>query len=250
MQLSLARFGFLSLKKSPPLKTLEQCKELRIPKTVSHVASSATDDGTGVSLDLETEPGSRASQQSLPYEEKHLEHDSCAVRVIEFAPSAQPRKKLSGQEVLEQALGPESKVRKTIIKRGEAILTGEIFCFYAAILKWEQLVKDSQTTQRNRKKIETDAKRIIALFVAPNAPYENGCLSGQTKVRLLMMGNLAGTRSSNSGGRTLRDLHNVLFDQRFFADAKEELRRDILGNPVLKRIVQEELSYQSQCDFR
>jgi hypothetical protein len=104
-----------------------------------------------VSLDLEAEPGSRLSQQSsLPCEEKHLEQDSCAVRVIEFAPSAQPRTKLSGQEVLEQALGPESKVRKIIIKRGEAIMTGEIFCFYAAILKWEQLVKDSQTTQRNR----------------------------------------------------------------------------------------------------
>ena len=113
-----------------------------------------------------------------------------------------------------------------------------IFQFFKSKPKY----RSKLTEEKNRRKVETDARRIVALFVAPNAPYENGCLSGQTKIRLLMMSNMAASKTRPLAG-TRPSLGGPLTDPRLFSDAKEELKRDILGNPVLRKLVQEEIGY-------
>ncbi|HYE76303.1 MAG TPA: hypothetical protein VEF04_23360 [Blastocatellia bacterium] len=62
----------------------------------------------------------------------------------------------------------------------------------------------------------------MELFVNDTGRYANGCLSSATKINLAMFVNLKDDRACNLG---------------FFEDAKDELRRDIWGNPSLKAIV-------------
>jgi hypothetical protein len=72
------------------------------------------------------------------------------------------------------------------------------------------------------KKPEGEARRIVELFVQDAGRYANGCLSSATKMNLVML-------------VRLKDGHGC--NPRFFEEAKDELRRDIWGNPSLKTIV-------------
>lgn len=126
--------------------------------------------------------------------------------------------------VLDQALKPESALKPVILKRSALIYADETFRFYAAILEWERLVKEDQKSFRWNlwKKPETEAKRIVELFVDDAGRYANGCLSSATKSNLVTFANLKDERGCNL---------------RFFEEAKGELRRDIWSNPSLKTIV-------------
>jgi hypothetical protein len=48
-------------------------------------------------------------------------------------------------KVLDQALGPRSRHRETIMERGETLVdsaSGDSFRFYAALLRWHELARD------------------------------------------------------------------------------------------------------------
>lgn len=91
-------------------------------------------------------------------------------------------------------------VRQQIIKEAESRFCGEKFRFFFAIIEFEKIPPSQKT------RVVMTANKLVSMFVEPGAMYENGCLSSETRKKLLAKKNI---------------------DSNFFEAAKYEVENDI-----------------------